>query len=92
MSTMGIPIVLRLLRKQDRTGREAKQMARERVTVEQVAADPTNCYQVTVHGDVAIQSLTIHAATEPWVAIYYASGSSSCGTPKHWHSFVRVTD
>lgn len=64
-------------------------MSRERVTVEEVAADPTNCYQVTVNGDAAIKSLTIH--DDSWVSIEYVSGGSSSGTSKNWHSFVRVS-
>lgn len=69
-------------------------MTRESVTVEEVAADPTNCYQVTVNGDAAIESLTIHDGDggADWVSIRYKNGSTNSGTPKNWHSFVRVTN
>ena len=64
---------------------------RELITAEDVAADPTNAYQVTVHGDVAIAELSIHGeGRNAWVYIRYANGGSSAGTSKHWHSFVRI--
>jgi hypothetical protein len=62
---------------------------RERITVEDVAADPTNAYEVTVHGDVAIESLKI---VDSWVAVQYANGGSSAGAPKHWAAYVRITE
>lgn len=67
---------------------------REAVTVEDVEADPTNCYQVTVHGDVAIKSLSIHGeeGLTRWTSIQYANGGSSAGEPAHWHAFVRITE
>jgi hypothetical protein len=66
---------------------------RTRVTVEEVAADPTDCYEVTVHGDVAIESLTIHnALSNAWVYVKYAHGGSSAGCPAHWASYVRITE
>lgn len=68
-------------------------MTRERVTVEQVEQDPTNCYQVTVHGDVAVESLAIFEAGTPqaWTSIRYANGGGCAGEPAAWHTFVRIT-
>lgn len=69
-------------------------MTRTRITVEDVAADPTNAYEVTVHGDVAIETLTIHGdeGGHGWVYVQYANGGSSAGCPKHWASYVRITE
>lgn len=66
---------------------------RIRVTVEEVAADPTNAYEITVHGDVAIESLSIHGTGHnAWTKTQYANGGSSAGTPAHWHQYVRYVE
>lgn len=68
-------------------------MKREVIALEEVAADPTNCYQITVHGDVAIEELTIYGdGGAEWTYIKYKNGSSCSGEPANWHSYVRITD
>lgn len=69
-------------------------MNRQIVTVEEVAADPTNAYQITVHGDVAIASLKLHCegTSHAWTSIQYANGGSCSGEPASWHSYVRITE
>jgi hypothetical protein len=68
-------------------------MTRTRITVEEVAADATDAYEITVHGDVAIKSLTIHGeGPNAWTATQYVNGGSTAGTPAHWHSYVRITE
>jgi hypothetical protein len=63
------------------------------VTPEDVESDPTDTYQVTLHGDVAISSLRIcgRDTGQEWLYVEYMHGGSSAGTPKHWHTFVRIT-
>jgi hypothetical protein len=66
---------------------------RTRITAQEVAADPTNAFEVTVNGDVAIESLTIHGTPgSEWTSTRYANGGTSAGTPVHWHSYVRITE
>lgn len=69
-------------------------MKRERVTPEEVEADPTNTYEVTVHGDAKIKTLKIHAkdTRNPWLYTEYENGGSCAGIPKHWPMFVRITE
>jgi len=65
---------------------------RVRISVEEVAADPTNAYEVTVNGDVAIKSLQIKGDSNPWISVQYENGGSSAGTPAHWATYVRITN
>jgi hypothetical protein len=65
---------------------------RVRVTVEEVAADPTNAYEVRVHGDAAIRSLKIVDAPVPWVKVDYVNGGSCAGCPAHWAAYVRYVE
>lgn len=67
---------------------------RTRVSAEEAAADPTDVYEVRVHGDAKIASLLICDADidNPWLKINYANGGSTTGIPKHWPTFVRITE
>jgi hypothetical protein len=68
-------------------------MNRQRITVQEVADNPTNAFQVTVHGDAAIKRLRLHGeGAHAWTYIEYVNGGSCAGEPAHWHTYVRVTD
>lgn len=68
-------------------------MERTVVTVAEVAADPTNTFEVRVSGDTAIRVLKLKGSeAHPWVYVEYASGGSCAGCPAHWAQYVRYDD